>query len=185
MTSPEIFYLDIQGEQRGPYTIPQIDHLVNSGLIAQETMYWREGLEHWQPVTDLVAIRKRANPWIKPGIAFAVLLVVLAVLRVFGPIALMGWHEANQHEYTAQASYWRARETVRNHSLEPGALVEFAPFEKATVQLSPPDSAEVVLRAELSGPDGGTKSASWRVIMKYDAESREWTDGSVENIPTP
>ena len=54
MISPEIFYLHIHGEQRGPYTIPQIDHLLNSGLIAEETLYWREGLDQWQPVTSLV-----------------------------------------------------------------------------------------------------------------------------------
>ena len=57
MLSPEVFYLHIQGEQRGPYTIPQIDHLLNSGLIAEETLYWREGLDQWQPVTSLVRLR--------------------------------------------------------------------------------------------------------------------------------
>jgi hypothetical protein len=185
MIFPEIFYLHIQGAQRGPYTIPQIDHLLNSGLIGQETLYWREGLDQWQPVTDLVALRKRANPWIKPGIALGVALIFLALLRVFGPIALMGWHEANQHEYTARAAYWRARETVRNHRLAPGILVEFAPFEQATVQLSPPALADVVLRAEMSGADGGTQSASWRVTMKYDGQSREWTGGAIQNISPP
>lgn len=185
MIFPEIFYLHIQGEQRGPYTVPQIDHLVNSGLIAQETLYWREGLDQWQPVTDLVALRKRGNRWIKPGIALGFSLFFLALLRVFGPIALMGWHEANQHDYTAQAAYWRARETVRNHKLPPGSLVDFAPFDNASVQLSPPALANVVLRAEVSGTDGGTRSASWRVTMKYDDQSREWTGGDVQNIAKP
>jgi len=186
MIFPEIFYLHIQGKQRGPYTIPQIDHLVNSGLIAQETLYWREGLDQWQPVTELVALRKRGNPWIKPGIALGAALIFLALLRVFGPIALMGWHEANQHDYTAQAAYWRARETVRNHNLAPGFLVEFAPFEKATVRLSPPALADVVLRAEMSAAEGGMQAASWRVTMKYDSESREWTGGDIQNLqPSP
>ena len=63
MISPEVYYLHIQGEQRGPYTIPQIDHLLNSGLIAEETLYWREGLEQWQPVTSLVSLRRKVNPW--------------------------------------------------------------------------------------------------------------------------
>jgi hypothetical protein len=98
----------------------------------------------------------------------------------------MGWHEANQHEYTAQAAYWRARETVRNHKLPPGTLVDFAPFEKATVQLSPPALADVVLRAEVSGGEGGMQSASWRVTMKYDDQSREWTGAAVQNLsPSP
>jgi hypothetical protein len=185
MIFPEIFYLHIQGKQHGPYTIPQIDHLLNSGLIAQETLYWREGLDQWQPVTEIVALRKRGNPWIKPAIAVGVALIVLAVLRVFGPVALMGWHEANQHEYTARAAYWRARETVRNHHLPPGSLVEFAPFEKADVQLSPPALADVVLRAEVTGSDGKIQTASWRVAMNYDADSREWTGGATQNLPPP
>ena len=185
MIFPEIFYLHIQGEQRGPYTIPQIDHLLNSGLIAQETLYWREGLDQWQPVTDLVALRKRANPWIKPGITLGVALIFLAMLRIFGPVALMGWHEANQHEYTARAAYWRARETVRDRALPPGALVEFAPFETATVQLTRPESADVVLRAEVSGAGGAMQPASWRVTMTYDGESREWTGGTVQTVTKP
>ena len=182
MIFPEIFYLHIQGEQRGPYTVPQIDHLLNSGLIAAETLYWREGLEQWQPVTELVALRKRGNPWIKPGIAAGAGLIFLVVLRIFGPIALMGWHEANQHEFTAQAAYWRARETVRNYKLPPGSLVEFAPFEKATVRLSPSELADVVLRGEVSKAEGGMQPASWRVTMKYDAETREWTGEEIETM---
>ena len=50
MRSPEVFYLHIHGEQLGPYTVPQIDHLLNTGLIAEETLYWCEGLEQWAPV---------------------------------------------------------------------------------------------------------------------------------------
>ena len=38
----------------------------NSGLIAEETLYWREGLEQWQPVTTLVVRREVPNRWRKP-----------------------------------------------------------------------------------------------------------------------
>ena len=71
MISPEIFYLHLEGEQRGPYTAPQIDHLLNSGLIAEETLYWREGLEQWQPVTSLVKLRRPGNPCLGVGFAHA------------------------------------------------------------------------------------------------------------------
>src|SRR6185503_8619123 len=100
MISPEIFYLHIHGEQRGPYTVPQIDHLLNSGLIAEETLYWREGLEQWQPVTTLVQLRRQANPWIKPAIILVAVLAAAFVLHLFGSVTLLGWREANQHEYT-------------------------------------------------------------------------------------
>ena len=88
MISPEVFYVHVQGEQRGPYTIPQIDHMLNSGLIERETLYWREGMEQWQPVTELVIVRVVPNPWIKPAMAAAVLLMLAILGRMFGPIKL-------------------------------------------------------------------------------------------------
>ena len=54
VNSPEVFYLHINGEQRGPYTVQHIDHLLNSGLIAEETLFWREGLEQWQPTRSML-----------------------------------------------------------------------------------------------------------------------------------
>src|SRR5580700_2531636 len=107
MISPEIFYLHIDGEQRGPYTVPQIDHLLNSGLIEVETLFWREGLEQWQPVTNLVALRKPVRRWLKPAFAAGFLLILLLLGRVFWPIVRVGWQEANQRDYTAAAAYWR------------------------------------------------------------------------------
>ena len=121
--SPEVFYLHLDGAQRGPYTIRHIDHLLNSGLIAQETLYWREGLEQWQPVTELVVVRKTPNPWKKLRWV-AVVLVGLAVpVAIFGPVVAEGWREANQHVFTENAAYWRARDVVRNQALPAGALV--------------------------------------------------------------
>src|ERR1700742_3930225 len=105
MISPEIFYLHIHGEQRGPYTIPQIDHLLNSGLIAEETLYWQEGLDQWQPVTNLVKLRKRANRWLKPLVAISIIGIIGLIGEFFGTVALLGWREASQHDYTARAAY--------------------------------------------------------------------------------
>lgn len=51
--SAENYYLHIHGEQKGPYTIPQITHLYRTGLIAAETLFWAEGMDQWQPVTEL------------------------------------------------------------------------------------------------------------------------------------
>src|SRR5882757_9467062 len=117
MNSPESFYLHLAGAQQGPYTIPQIDHLLNSGLIAVETLYWCEGLDQWQPVTTLVPLRKKPSRWVKP-------VVVLAVpASIFGPVLLDGWHEANQHAYTESAAYWRARDVVRSELVKREALV--------------------------------------------------------------
>ena len=174
MISPEIFYLHIHGEQRGPYTIPQIDHLLNSGLIAEETLYWREGLEQWQPVTTLVKLRKRANPWLKRIMIFGFVLVIGFFAQFFGSTALLGWREASQHEYTAQAAYWRARGVVRGSALAPGAVVEFDDFSSSQVELRPPQAATVRLVGEIIDHPGQSRKVVWSVRMQYDPNAREW-----------
>jgi hypothetical protein len=182
MISPEIFYLHIHGEQRGPYTIRQIDHLLNSGLIAEETLYWREGLDQWQPVTTLVKLRRKANPWLKRLIILGFLLVVGFLLQFFGSTALVGWKEASQHEYTVSAAYWSARGAVRGASLAPGDIVEFNDLNSASVQLTPPTGATVHLGAEVTAASGLTRKVTWLVPMTYDEKAREWNSGTVQEV---
>ena len=174
MISPEIFYLHLEGEQRGPYTAPQIDHLLNSGLIAEETLYWREGLEQWQPVTSLVKLRRPGNRWIKPLIAVVVLLVLAVLAQFFGSVALLGWREAIQHEYTAKAAYWRARGVVRSSMLPLGTDVQFHPFSVSAVEMKPPAKAVVHLQGEVTEHDGKGELITWEVPMRFDLQGREW-----------
>lgn len=182
MTSPEVFYLHIHGEQKGPYTIPQIDHLLNSGLIAEETLFWREGLDQWQPVTSLVALRRKANPWMKPLVIVGVLLVLAIAVQFFGSIVLLGWREANQHEYSTAAAYWRARSVVRGGALAPGTLVEFHDVASTKVELQPPHEATVLLRGEVTSSSGQARSVAWSVPMKFDDKAGEWTGGPAREI---
>jgi len=182
MISPEVFYLHIQGEQRGPYTIRQIDHLLNSGLIAVETLYWREGLDQWQPVTSLVALRRKANPWRKTVFVLGIVLVVAAVLQFFGSIAVVGWRETNQHEYTPRAAYWRTRSVVREGALPEGAIVQFYNFAKAQVEWQPPQAATVLLRGDVTLRDGSTHATAWSVPMSFDFPSGEWSGGPVQEV---
>ncbi len=182
MRSPECFYLHIQGEQRGPYTIPQIDHLLNSGLIAEETLYWREGLEQWEPVTSLVKLRKKTNPWIKPLIVVVILLVLVVLGEFFGSIALIGWRETNQHRYSAHAAYWRARGVIRSEALPRSAVVEFEHFSTAHVEMTPPAKATVSVKGELIDQSGMAKPMAWRVPMNFDPQAQEWNGGKVEEV---
>ena len=173
--SPEVYYLHISGAQRGPYTIRHIDHLLNSGLIAQETLYWREGLEQWQPVTQLVAVREKPKRWRKLAWILGILLVLAVPARIFGPVVLVGWREANQHAFTERAAYWRARDVVRNQALPGGAFVEFFSFREASVELRPPDAADVLLKGKLTEHGGQTHPATWNVRMRFDPQDKEWT----------
>ena len=180
--NPEVFYLHLHGEQRGPYTVPQIDHLLNSGLIHEETLYWREGLEQWQPVTTLVVRRERPNPWIKPAIALGCLLVFAVLARFFGPIAVVGWRETNQDDFTGRAAYWRARDVVRHSPVVGSALVEFHDLNHAQVTLHPPNAATVLLRGELIDAAGKSREALWRVAMKFNPPIRDWSGVSAEEV---
>jgi hypothetical protein len=183
MISPEVFYLHIQGEQRGPYTIPQIDHLLNCGLIGEETLYWREGLDQWHPVTDLVVVRHVPNPWIKPGIAAGVLVVLLILARMFGPITLEGWRETNQHEYTAEAAYWRARDLIRNTALPKGSVVAFDPLVLENVALKPGGRAVVKIYGEVTARSGQTHREGWQVTLKFDERGHEWSGEPAGSAP--
>ena len=182
MNSPEVFFVHLHGEQRGPYTIMQIDHMLNSGLIALETLYWREGMEQWQPVTELVVVRRVANPWVKPAIALGVVLALAVLVRMFGPITVEGWRETNQHAYTAPAAYWRAREVVRNGALPKGSVVTFEGLSKSQVELLPPDGARVTVSGEVLGSGGQMGRRTWRVPMKFDAKMRDWTGGPAQEV---
>jgi ferric-dicitrate binding protein FerR (iron transport regulator) len=182
MPTPEVFYLHIQGKQQGPYTIPQIDHLLNSGLIAEETLYWREGLEQWQPVTTLVPLRRKANPWRKRLIYLGLAIIALGLLQFFGSMVVVAWREINQHEYTALAAYWRARNIVRSGGLPDGAVVQFHGFSKAEVELQPPQGASVLLEGELTMSSGETRTVVWSVPLTFDAQNAEWNGGPAKEV---
>jgi hypothetical protein len=183
-SSPESYYLHLGGAQQGPYTIPQIDHLLNSGLIPPETLYWCDGLDQWQPVTTLVALRKKPKRWVKPAIAAAVLLVLLVPLRIFGPVIVDGWSEANQHTFTPAAAYWRARDVVRS-GLGAGIPLEFASLAEAKVTLQAGGIAQVLLRGSVADAGRKWRAVAWEVPMHFDEKDREWTGGPAVEISAP
>jgi hypothetical protein len=180
--SPEVFYLNSNGEQRGPYTIQHIDHLLNSGLITEEALFWQEGMEQWQPVTGLVTLRrKKERRWVptKPLIIAAVIIAVFA--RLFGPIVIDGWRELAQTDFTEKAAYWRARGFVRE-AAAPNGVVQFFGENSAKVQLKPPGGATAVVKGKLIQKKGGTREAAWRVELLYNTLRKEWTSDGVEEV---
>jgi len=185
MNSHEVFYLHIQGEQRGPYTVRHIDHLLNSGLIDEDAMFWREGLEQWQPVTQLVARRMPEERWRISRIWVAVAVVLALLLWVFGPITVEGWRETNEREFSNWSAYWRAREAVRSQKVPPGAFVEFEDFAKAKAELVGTDRANVLLRARLTDRNGQTRETAWSVELKHDRAAMEWSGVSANEIAPP
>ena len=175
MNSPEVFYLHINGEQRGPYTIKHIDHLLNCGLINEDALFWREGLEQWQPVTQLVVRRQVRKSWGRPAIAIGMVLALGLIVRVFAPITIEGWREANQSEFTKDAAYWRARDIVRNERVPKGALVEFEQLESAIIELHGVEAATVQLRGAMTHNQGDWRPSLWQIRLRYDPKRKEWS----------
>lgn len=184
LNSPESYYLHLGGAQQGPYTIRQIDHLVNSGLISAETLYWCEGLDQWQPVTTLVTLRKKRKRWVKPAIFVLSLLLLAVPVRIFGPIVVVGWEEANQHEFTQSAAYWRARDVVRSDLRRRGFIVEFDPLSSATVTLA--DGVATVHLTGTSIADARhSRRTAWLVSLRFDSTTQEWIGGGFTEPAPP
>jgi hypothetical protein len=86
-----------------------------------------------------------------------------------------GWREANQHEYTAEAAYWRAREAVRNVLLPRGTVVKFARFSEDGVKMLEASGAEVFLTGQVLDSSGKMRTREWRVALRFDPEKAEWS----------
>lgn len=175
MNSNEAFYVHVHGEQKGPYTIRHLDHLLNSGLIPLETMYWTDGLDQWIPVTELVPMRPKPRIWLRLGIAAGIVAVVGAFAGFFGPTIMDGWRENTQRDYSTEAAYWSARNAVRAKAVPAGNAVHFAPVTEAMVTLNNTNTANVILKGEVLGPDAKPIPSAWKVDLSFNSLRREWT----------
>ncbi len=46
---PQVQYsLSINGQQSGPFNIPQLQHLVQTGQLTRETYVWKQGMANWE-----------------------------------------------------------------------------------------------------------------------------------------
>ncbi|NBV33096.1 MAG: DUF4339 domain-containing protein [Proteobacteria bacterium] len=180
--SQERYFLYLDGVQRGPYTVAQIGHMVNSGIVHPSAMFWCEGLEQWQPVTQLIVHkdekkRRRisVSAWM---LGFLGLLLVLFWMA--GPTLREGWREQHQVERTALGAYWSARGVLRAH-LGWFSALRFSDFNPSQVVFVDDGHAYVILEADVSGGDSAQRRGRWQVDLRYDKRLQVWmpdaTDG--------
>jgi len=175
----EEFFIHIEGEQKGPYTFPQLKGLYEKNLIPEETLYWKEGMEQLEAVSDLCKGRRRDRlRYLKQLRLSAIVLVVAGVLvtAYFAPVVKDGWREMNDHDATKEGAYWKARGFVREDVTRHDGRVAFEPFAAATVTLAG-TGATVVLPGTLYGSDGNGKWTTWSVAMEYDDARKQWKLG--------
>lgn len=178
MAFPEEYYIDIRGEQRGPYSFPQLKRMYDTNLIPEEALYWQDGLEHWQPVADLCGVqrRDRLRLWRQlRGVGLAALVIGALATGYCAPIVREGWREMDEQGYTAKAAYWRARGFVRSQAKDQGASVVFDAFSAPGVTLQGGTAASVTLPGTLYPASGPAVHTTWKVSMVYRPERREWT----------
>jgi hypothetical protein len=169
----EVFYIYHLGEQRGPYTMKQVNHLYRSSFIDDDTLYWREGMEQWQPVTEIVQRRRRRRRLAGWGILAAVLAAVALLTWLFGDVTMSAWREMTSGDYTEESAWWRARGLVRTQ-LEGSEHVDFEPLSSAVVKLHGDHDATVVLAGYVSAKGTPPARHAWRVRMHYDPLRAEW-----------
>jgi len=169
----EVFYIYHQGEQRGPYTMKQINHMYRASFIDDETLYWREGMEQWQPVTEIVQRRKRRNRLVNWVLLLGIAAGVGLLIWFFGPVTLNAWREMTSGDYTQQSAWWRARGIVRAQ-LAKGEHVQFDPFGDATVKLHDQHAATVELGGTVQSK-GSPERRAWRVRLQYDPLKGKWS----------
>lgn len=180
MTKPlafsEEFFIHIQGEQKGPYTFPQLKRLYETNLIPEETLYWRDGMEQLEPVSDLCGTKRKDRlRRLKQlrGTALALLGVALVLGFWIAPVLRDGWREMNERDCTREAAYWKARGFAREEAKAQDTSVAFDPYKTASVTLTGTE-ATVILPGTLFGKDGTATKTTWKVAMQYEAQNREW-----------
>lgn len=176
MAFSEEYFINVNGEQKGPYTFPQLKRLYETDLIPEDTLYWQDGMEQWLAVSELCGARRRDRLRLLKQLrvaGIALLGTVTLVLGYCGPVLKDGWREMNDRDQTANGAYWRARGFVREEVKKADASVAFEPYEQGVVSLSG-TAATVILPGTLYGKDGTGKKTTWKVALDYDAGKREW-----------
>jgi len=48
------YHITVQGEQKGPYSLSQLQSMWESGAITSDSLYWNAEAEEWKPLKELV-----------------------------------------------------------------------------------------------------------------------------------
>jgi hypothetical protein len=175
MSFREEYYLHVHGDQLGPYTLRQLKHQLETGLITGDTLYWSENLDQWQPIAELIPIPRKINPWKLAVIMAAVLIPLGALSWFFGPTVIDGWREQTQREFNAEGAYWAARGIVRHELAATRTVPQFLPFGSARVDLGPGNTAVVQLEGHIISGAAENRAAAWKVRLRFDPAVRTWS----------
>ena len=52
---PGLYLVRLQGVERGPYTLSQLQSMWQSGVLTADAQYWQGGVDHWMPITSIMS----------------------------------------------------------------------------------------------------------------------------------
>ena len=123
ITPDQSFYLWLEEEQTGPYTIYQLRGLWTNGVITGLTLYWQEGMPEWLPLSQITKlIEQPAAPQpvlsVSPpspakssteGVSLRIILYVVfgalaAAVLVASKAGSQGGTTSHSHHYTIRVS---------------------------------------------------------------------------------
>lgn len=186
MAYAEEYYILLQGKQKGPYTFGELKRLYDRGLLPNETPYWQEGLEHTLMVGDLCEIpvrQKRQQTRDTQMLVVVALLISSICLLYFAPLLIVGWREWNQHQYTAESAYWKARGIARVEVKKRKQAISFDRFDPARVTLSQDVNAAVALPGTMFSTKRDGVRVEWRVALRFFPNRKEWRLVALQELP--
>lgn len=57
----DAFYIVGNGENRGPFTLRQLQSMWNTGVVTAKTLYWQEGFDEWYPLSTMLDMLEAAH----------------------------------------------------------------------------------------------------------------------------
>lgn len=58
----QIYYLAIDGQQKGPYTLDEILAFLGNGQVSPTTLCWKKGMKQWQSIKDFSEFANNSCP---------------------------------------------------------------------------------------------------------------------------
>ena len=99
----EFYILDGQQQQKGPFTLSQLQNMWRTGGVTARTLYWQQGFEEWIPLSTMsecLEPPRQAAPHFRVAAvqqqssnpsSFGLIVFLTVLLPIVGLIAGIGW----------------------------------------------------------------------------------------------
>lgn len=57
-TSPQMYYVMIEGKQAGPFSEPEISRLIVDGKVIKSTFVWKPGMMKWDMAENIASVMR-------------------------------------------------------------------------------------------------------------------------------